>query len=189
MKKLHDVFEEIKRQALLAGRVRTEAAMHPKPSRHHRRPVRRSHRLPNIIDERHELMRLAGLIDWSRFDREYGALYAEQGRSGLLHCQVVAHGLHAGDAGGDFAGTRLRLRVIDEAAELDHVLVCLDADLQRFQAGLVEYGGFDLRRDRRIVNVLARALGRAIRRRAAGEGSDHGDRGEYAKQGCPSHVT
>jgi hypothetical protein len=27
MKKLHDVFEEIKRQALLAGRVRTEAAI------------------------------------------------------------------------------------------------------------------------------------------------------------------
>jgi transposase, IS5 family len=37
-------------------------------------------RLSNIIDQRHELVRLAGLIDWSRFDREYGALDAKEGR-------------------------------------------------------------------------------------------------------------
>lgn len=30
--------------------------------------------LVNIINMRHELVRLAGLIDWSVFDREFGAL-------------------------------------------------------------------------------------------------------------------
>jgi hypothetical protein len=34
-------------------------------------------RLSNILDQRHALLRLAGLIDWSRFEQEYGALYAE----------------------------------------------------------------------------------------------------------------
>jgi hypothetical protein len=37
-------------------------------------------RLSNILDQRHALLRLAGLIEWSRFEQEYGALYAEQGR-------------------------------------------------------------------------------------------------------------
>ena len=40
-------------------------------------------RLSNILDQRHALLRLAGLIEWSRFEQEYGALYAEQGRPGL----------------------------------------------------------------------------------------------------------
>jgi hypothetical protein len=40
-------------------------------------------RLSNILDQRHALLRLAGLIGWSRFEQEYGALYAEQGRPGL----------------------------------------------------------------------------------------------------------
>jgi hypothetical protein len=40
-------------------------------------------RLSNILDQRHALLRLAGLIDWSRFEQEYGALYAEQDDSGL----------------------------------------------------------------------------------------------------------
>src|SRR5476649_1288842 len=49
-------------------------------------------RLSNIIDQRHELVRLAGLIDWARFDGEYGALYAEEGRPGLPTRLMV--GLH-----------------------------------------------------------------------------------------------
>ena len=50
------------------------------------------HQLSNILDQRHELLRLASLIDWSRFEREYGALYAEQGRPGLPTRLMV--GLH-----------------------------------------------------------------------------------------------
>jgi transposase, IS5 family len=49
-------------------------------------------RLSNILDQRHALLRLAGLIDWSRFEQEYGALYAEQGRPGLPTRVMV--GLH-----------------------------------------------------------------------------------------------
>ena len=40
-------------------------------------------RLDNMIDMRHELVRLAGLIDWRRFDEAFGSLYAEKGRPGL----------------------------------------------------------------------------------------------------------
>ncbi len=40
-------------------------------------------RLDNMIDMRHELVRLAGLIDWKRFDEAFGGLYAEKGRPGL----------------------------------------------------------------------------------------------------------
>jgi transposase, IS5 family len=50
------------------------------------------HRLDNIIDPRHELLRLAKLIDWNRFDQDYGVLYAEAGRPGLPSRLMV--GLH-----------------------------------------------------------------------------------------------
>jgi transposase, IS5 family len=40
-------------------------------------------RLDNLIDMRHELVRLAGLIEWKRFDEAFGILYAEKGRPGL----------------------------------------------------------------------------------------------------------
>ena len=40
-------------------------------------------RLENMIDMRHELVRLADLIDWKRFDEAFGGLYAEKGRPGL----------------------------------------------------------------------------------------------------------
>ena len=36
-------------------------------------------RLDNLIDMHHELARLAGLIDWNRFDAAFGDLYAEKG--------------------------------------------------------------------------------------------------------------
>ena len=40
--------------------------------------------LENIIDQNHALVRLAGLIDWARFDEAFGAFYDDQkGRAGL----------------------------------------------------------------------------------------------------------
>jgi len=41
-------------------------------------------RLENILNRRHELYRLAGLIDWSVFEKEFGNLYAaKKGRPGI----------------------------------------------------------------------------------------------------------
>ncbi len=40
------------------------------------------HRLDNILDCRHALYRLAGLIEWDSFDRAFGRLYRERGRPG-----------------------------------------------------------------------------------------------------------
>ena len=66
--------------------------MRPKPPNPSATDDRFRHQLSNILDQRHELLRLASLIDWSRFEREYGALYAEQGRPGLPTRLMV--GLH-----------------------------------------------------------------------------------------------
>ena len=38
--------------------------------------------LDNMIDMEHALVKLAGLIDWSRFDEAYGRFYHEKGRPG-----------------------------------------------------------------------------------------------------------
>ena len=40
-------------------------------------------RLENLVDPRHALVRLAGLIDWRRFEAAFGALYTDGGRPGL----------------------------------------------------------------------------------------------------------
>jgi len=40
-------------------------------------------RLEQIINMRHELVRLAGLVDWGFFDGRFSALYAETGRPGV----------------------------------------------------------------------------------------------------------
>lgn len=40
-------------------------------------------RLENILNRRHELYQLAGLIPWSCFDDEFGKLYSEKGRPGI----------------------------------------------------------------------------------------------------------
>jgi IS5 family transposase len=40
-------------------------------------------RLENLVDPRHALARLAGLIEWGRFEAEFGALYTDGGRPGL----------------------------------------------------------------------------------------------------------
>jgi transposase, IS5 family len=39
--------------------------------------------LTNMIDMEHPLVKLAGLIDWSRFDEAYGRFYTQKGRPGL----------------------------------------------------------------------------------------------------------
>ncbi len=41
------------------------------------------HRLLNIINARHELVRLAEAIDWERFDEAFGAVYTDKGRPAL----------------------------------------------------------------------------------------------------------
>ena len=42
------------------------------------------HRLENLLDLRHPLLRLSQEIDWEVFSKTFGALYdAEQGRPGL----------------------------------------------------------------------------------------------------------
>ena len=41
------------------------------------------HRLENIINGRHELVRLGSMIDWDRFDEAFGAVYADKGRPAL----------------------------------------------------------------------------------------------------------
>ena len=50
-------------------------------------------RLENLVDRRHPLVRLAGLIDWGRFETEFGPLYTDAiGRPGLPTRLMV--GLH-----------------------------------------------------------------------------------------------
>src|SRR3712207_724801 len=49
-------------------------------------------RLANMLDPRHELLRLAALIDWAALDATFGPLYAEAGRPGLA-TRLLA-GLH-----------------------------------------------------------------------------------------------
>ena len=49
-------------------------------------------RLENIIDLRHELVRLAAAIDWEFFDEAYDAFYSEEGRPGIATRMMV--GLH-----------------------------------------------------------------------------------------------
>ncbi|GAC1646107.1 MAG: IS5 family transposase [Chloroflexota bacterium] len=39
--------------------------------------------LTNMIDMKHPLVKLAGLIDWSRFDEAYGRFYTQKGRPAL----------------------------------------------------------------------------------------------------------
>ncbi len=40
-------------------------------------------RLESILNHRHELYLLRGLIDWQMFENEFGKLYAEEGRPGI----------------------------------------------------------------------------------------------------------
>jgi transposase, IS5 family len=54
--------------------------MGPKPPRSPESAELFRSRLENLLDRRHELYRLAGLIDWSVFDREFGRFYRPLGR-------------------------------------------------------------------------------------------------------------
>src|SRR3954449_9016107 len=65
--------------------------MRPKPLPSQDDDLFRS-RLEALIDARHPLVQLAGLIDWARFDEAFGSLYAETGRPGLPTRLMV--GLH-----------------------------------------------------------------------------------------------
>ena len=49
-------------------------------------------RLDNLIDRRHELVRLAGLIDWECFDSEWGEAFCDHGRPAIA-TRLIA-GLH-----------------------------------------------------------------------------------------------
>ena len=75
--------------------------MRPKPpSKTSNEDLFRS-RLDAMLDDRHELVRLARLIDWDRFDAAFGGLYVDKtGRPGLptrlmagLHLLQDAKGL------------------------------------------------------------------------------------------------
>ena len=50
-------------------------------------------RLENLIDQRHELVRLAGLIDWEEFDRQWGPLFSEKRGAPAIPTRLIA-GLH-----------------------------------------------------------------------------------------------
>lgn len=50
------------------------------------------HRLENLIDRRHELVKLAAVIDWERFDGEWGEAFCEHGRPAIA-TRLIA-GLH-----------------------------------------------------------------------------------------------
>jgi IS5 family transposase len=52
--------------------------MGPKPTMPSSGDLYRS-RLDQILDPRHALFRLAGLIDWHRFDQEFGRFYRSLG--------------------------------------------------------------------------------------------------------------
>jgi IS5 family transposase len=67
--------------------------MRPKPPRAEPQDELFRTRLVNLVDRRHPLVRLAGLIDWGRFEAAFGSLYAETvGRPGLPTRLMV--GLH-----------------------------------------------------------------------------------------------
>ena len=50
------------------------------------------HRLENLIDARHELVKLAELIDWQRFDAQWGEMFCDDGRPAIA-TRLIA-GLH-----------------------------------------------------------------------------------------------
>ena len=49
-------------------------------------------RLDNLLDQRHELYRLASKLDWKAAEERFGALYSEEGRPGIPIRLMV--GLH-----------------------------------------------------------------------------------------------
>lgn len=47
-------------------------------------------RLENSVDQNHELVKLAELIDWEVFDQEWGAMYENRRSAPALHTRLVA---------------------------------------------------------------------------------------------------
>ncbi|QRM32956.1 hypothetical protein JO965_26865 (plasmid) [Microvirga sp. VF16] len=73
--------------------------MGPKPTLPSSGDLYRS-RLDQILDHRHELYRLAGLIDWDRFDHEFGRFYRPLGRPAkptrlMVGLSYLQHTFHA----------------------------------------------------------------------------------------------
>ena len=66
-----------------------------KPKKHEPQPQEElfRNRLENLIDPRHELVRLAKLIDWEVFDREWGPLFADRRGAPAIPTRLIA-GLH-----------------------------------------------------------------------------------------------
>ena len=50
-------------------------------------------RLDNLIDQRHELVQLAALIDWEVFDRQWGSLFSQTRGAPAISTRLIA-GLH-----------------------------------------------------------------------------------------------
>ena len=58
--------------------------MQPKSQKEDKQSDLFRERLDNILNRRHELYRLAGLIDWDVFEKEFGKFYAvKKGRPGI----------------------------------------------------------------------------------------------------------
>jgi len=50
------------------------------------------HRLENLMDTRHKLVKFAGLINWEHFDTQWGEAFCEVGRSAIATRLIT--GLH-----------------------------------------------------------------------------------------------
>src|SRR3712207_3018912 len=88
------------RRDSLAGHAAADDAMRPRSPAGDADEDLFHSRLANMLDPRHELLRLAALIDWAALDAAFGPLYAEAGRPGLptrlmagLHLLKHAKGL------------------------------------------------------------------------------------------------
>ena len=86
-------------------------------------------RLENLVDPRRALVRLAGLIEWERFETAFGPLYTDAiGRPGLptrlmvgLHLLKHMDGLSDEAACGDALPARLAARpLVDDAVAPAH---------------------------------------------------------------------
>lgn len=78
----------------------------------------------------------------------------------LLDVQGIPHEFRAFDCFRDFHGPGYIGLARNKTAQLDNTLECLDTDLRRLQAGLIENSRFDLCRNNAVINILACALGR-----------------------------
>jgi IS5 family transposase len=64
--------------------------MRPKPTENDPNVELFRNRLDNLVDQRHELVKLADAIDWEVFDRQWGALYEDRKGAPALRTRLVA---------------------------------------------------------------------------------------------------